>query len=185
MFIRTKDNVKIIDNNNQTFHFLDSNRKGNIIHKFELKGGAIRFFDDELNVRMIPKDKIHVMQKDIKIINTEDGNSLVYQDFDESPCRFLILNEVTDLIEEIEFYELTPEDTEILCFDTILEDYYFAKIAFIGILTLELDIDGEEITDAKTTENNTIFNNELNTLSRYIIGTNSNEGIILNNIMII
>lgn len=184
MFIRTKDNTKITDNNYQNFHFLNSNRKGNIALKFEIIKNDVRFFADELEIKMIPKDKTSVLEKkDIKIISTEDGNSLVYQDFEENPIKFLSLNEETDEIEDLEFYEIIPEQTEILCFDSGTEGYYFSKVSYTSVLIGETVVEGVELE--QKVESSIVFKNELDTLSRYIIGTSPKEGIVLNNIMIV
>jgi hypothetical protein len=185
MFIRTKDSVKITDNNYQHFSFLNTSRKGNTILKFELANNDVRFYADELNIRMVPKDKVYlVQQKDIKIVTTEDGLSLIFQDFEEEPVKFLSPDEDTDEIKLIDFFDLIPEQTDILCFDNETEGYYFSRIAYTSILIKVVDISPEE-TDVQTTKNNMVYLNELKTLSRYIIGSKPKEGVVLNGIMVI
>lgn len=184
MFIRTKDNVKISDKNYETFTFLNTTRKGNTALKFEIINNDIRFFADEFNARMIPKDKTYILQdKEIKILTTEDGLSIIYQDFDEDPCNFLTLED-DDEIKLIDFYDIIPDQTEIFCLDSKSEGYYYSKVAYtsvIGHIVVDMDIE----LDKKSIESNKVFTNEFNTLSRYIIGSNPKEGIILNGIMII
>lgn len=184
MFIRTKDNVKIIDNDYQPFSFLNTTRKGNFALKFELVQNDIRFFADELSIRMIPKDKVYILhEKEIKIVTTEDGLSLIFQDFTEEPVKFVSPDDDTDELRLIDFFDILPDQTEICCFDAETEGYYYSKIAYTSIL---VRVVGDEIElDTKSEESNKVFVNELNTLSRYIIGSKPKEGIILNGIMVI
>ncbi len=182
MFIRIQDSVNIVNEKNKTFNFLTHYRKGNIAKKFQIKDTKIEFFEDTLTSRKIPKKQISVMQKDIKTIVTEDHKTLIYQDFPEVPCRFIIMD-TDDQYDTIEFDELVPGETEILCYDKKLEDYYFSKILLTNILLYDYSIAGA--TDAIVKKNNQLYKKEIKTLSGYIIGTNQYEGIILNDIMVI
>jgi len=131
---------------------------------------------------MIPKHDKTLERKDIKIITTNEGNSLIYQDFFEVPVKFIFMDDSSNELAEIEFDEITPEETEICCFDRDLEDYYFAKVAWTTILEYsplsEEDKDEEEKLNAQ-------YLKELNSLSRYINYTFLNTGLILNNIMVV
>lgn len=185
MFIRTKDSIKIVDSNYELFSFLNTNRKGNQVTKFNLNFSQIVFFQDVLNIRMIPKNKLFILQeKDIKIINTEDGLSLVYQSFDEGPVRFVVADEITDEIHPIDFFDIIPEETQILCFDNRTEGYYYSTVANTSMLMSVVE-SPDAPSDALITHYNSVFQNELNTLSRYIIASKPEEGLILNGIMVI
>jgi len=185
MFIRTKDSVKITDDNYEVFSFLNTSRKGNRVTKFNLNFSAVNFYTDALSIRMIPKDKMHILQeKDIKIITTEDGLSLVYQSFDEEPVRFISPDEDTDEVQPIDFFDIIPEETEILCFDNKTEGYYYSTVAYTSMLMTIVEAPDAPL-DATTAHNNLIYQNELKNLSRYIIASNPEEGLILNGIMVI
>ena len=180
MFIRTRDSVKMVEGTKE-ISFLNSNRKGNVVKKIKISDGDVQFFDDELLNRMIPKKDIQIFDnKEIKIIITANNDMLTYQDFKDMNCKFLILND--DEVTTIEFDEIVPDDTEILCYDLEIDDYYFAKVSVVLSLQYEHLLDGEE--DTQVEENNLTFKRELATLSNYILYSEPYTGIILNNILV-
>jgi len=155
-----------------------NNRKGNAIRQFKIENNDIIFFDDE-NVlsKMIPKKDVKVFNdKDIKIIMV-GGVILVYQEIPEVPVKFLVYNDEQDEITTIDFDDIEPDKTSILCYDEVLDDFWGAKV--IAISTLKY----EHIPDENEEKNNKQYLDELKTLSNYI--TYSEHGLILNSIMVI
>mgnify|MGYP001283905923 FL=1 len=124
---------------------------------------------------MIPKDKIDVMTQDIKVLIMDDESTLIFQEFNEEPIHFLAHNDLDEL-DLLHFSELVPNHTEIFCYDPKVEDYFFNKVANMFIVSKNNTSDKKALR---------FFNSELKKMSRYIIGTNPKDGIILNGIMII
>jgi hypothetical protein len=182
MFIRARDTVKMIQDSKE-ISFLNSNRKGNIIKKFRLVNNDVEFFDDELINKMIPKKELPLFDtKDIKILITSNNDMLAFQDFKDAFCKFLTYNEGSDDIILIDFDEIIPDETEILCYYPEIDDYFFAKVSVILSLQFEPMIEGEE--DMQIEENNKNFKRELQTLSNYVLYSDPHTGVILNNILV-
>ncbi len=175
MFIRVHDDVKITTEH-KDLTFSKGKRKGNTFKKFRITPDeTIEYGSDVLVSRMIPKDKIDVMNQDIKVLVMGNDSILVFQEFNEEPIHFLAHNDLDEL-DLLHFSDLVPDHTEIFCYDPTIEDYFFNKVSNMFIISKN------GTSDKKTLR---FFNSELKKLSRYIIGTNPKDGIILNGIMII
>lgn len=179
MFIRTRDTTKMFNETTKQISYDRHNRKGNIVKQFKLddSGDIIFFHNDNVISKMIPKKDINILSdKTIKIIMV-GGSILVYQEVPEVPIRFLMYNDNDEII-TIDFDDIEPDQTSILCYDEILDDYFPNKVLAISTLKYEQVPDGEgERLDNKQ------YTGELKTLSNYI--TYSEYGIILNGILII
>lgn len=178
MFIRTRDTTKMYNEKGKSISYDRHNRKGNAVRQFKIENNDITFFDDE-NVlsKMIPKNDVKVFNdKDIKIIMV-GGVILVYQEVPEVPVKFLVYNDEQDEITTIDFDDIEPDKTSILCYDEVLDDFWGAKV--IAISTLKY----EHIPDENEEKNNKQYLDELKTLSNYI--TYSEYGLILNGVLVI
>lgn len=188
MFIRTRDTVKIFDENGNQFSFLNSNRKGNLVKKFVLDytNNKIESVSEELESKMIPKKQLSLFEnKEIKIIITAGNDTLIFQDFKENPCKFVRQDDETDELSVIDFDEIVPDETEIICYNITkdVDFFYPSKVEMIFSIIFEQLINDEE--DIQTVENNKNFIRELKTLSNYILYSEPRKGLILNNILVI
>lgn len=168
IFIRTNDASKITIESGD-FSFYNSNRKGNIVKKFNIKENELDFFYDTLETKMIPKKSVDVLKSHpVKLLLTSGENIITFQDLD---CKvsFLTMGEEGKIIKKT-FDELIPEE-DILCYNEQDQDWYLDQIELISMAYIEDDEDEDD--EFKDIE-----------LSKYII-TSDNGGIIINNIFVI
>lgn len=171
LFIRISDYSAITTPNpNKPLVFATNKRKGNTVTKFNIVDGNIRFIDNELISKMIPKNSKNILKDNpIKIISVQSGRILAFQELEDS-AYFLKLNDETGKIEKVKFEDLVPNEDSILCYDGF--DWYLDDIVYVVMImddNYEENIDDDEIGDSPE-------------LSSYIISTE--DGIIVNDIMI-
>lgn len=134
MFIRTTDTTIFYKFNSKKniytpFQFVNHKRKNNIIKQFVLNhNNEIDYIADVLKTKMIPKKEIDLFFGKVINVVVTPHNTLIYQDTDENPCRFVTIDEITDNIIPINIYDIVPNETEILCYDDTLEDFYITTI---------------------------------------------------------
>lgn len=172
LFIRTSDHAGIATHDG-VIKFSKEKRKGNTAKKFYIQNNEIVFIEEELLTRMIPKNSRFLLDENpIKIITTSIGNSLVFQDIDNS-VSFLKINDETGIIEKVKFEDIVANEDAILCYDEN-SDWYIDDVESVLMIWGDT-LNRHEIEDD--------FFNKIEHFSDYII--NSENGMILNNILII
>lgn len=160
--IRVTDNAQIESVHGEKIIFEEANRKGNIVKKFKLNGNDVSFFDEVLNVKMIPKQsQEEINSHPICVVETE-GPSIVFQSI-ASHVKFIRIND-DGFFELVDFCDLSPNDDEILMYDELTEDYVLIPVSDVYIVN---EIDPED-----------------NPLSNYVL-LSENGGIVINGIMVI
>ena len=187
LFLRISDSSEIKSVDFDTIQFTKNKRKGNIVRKYVLEkehenvDAAFRFFDDELVTRMIPKKSLGILKgHPIKVIVTQQGNILAFQDLD-CKVHFLVIDPSTGRVEKKTFDDLIAQEDSIICDsdgDWILDD---VDSTFILYYDGEFDDDGEAEAIEDGIETDEFENMEL---SNYIINS-ENGGLIINNIYVI
>jgi hypothetical protein len=185
MFIRTRDDIKIISGDNNPISYISfvdsddikrSNRKWNIVKKFRINKNELDFFDDELTCKMIPKQHKIFSSIDIKLIMTSDSNLLIFQEFAEYPCKFLTIDDDSGFINTIDFFDIQLDKTEILCYDFTTSDYYLTGVQSAILLTADQH---EEEHHSEQ-----LYLQHLNSLSKYMLYCEQHTGFVVNNILI-
>ena len=167
IFLRTNDSASFSCESG-SFTFINNNRKGNIIKKFNLINDEISYYYDELNTKMIPKKSLDSFKTHpAKLILTQNQNVLVFQDLD---CKINFLTFNNGKIEKKKFEDLIPEEDAIICYDN--DDWYLDDIKIVSMAFLQ-DEENKEDEEFKNIE-----------LSNYILISNEG-GMIINNIFII
>lgn len=197
LFIRVSDAVEIKGVNDKIIQFSNKKRKGQIVKKFLLNRdeNEVKFFEEELTTKMIPAKLLDSMnERPIKILITQSGNILIFQDMD---CRahFLMQDPSSGKIKQITFDELIPEEDAILCYDEEDDDWYLDDVdqvfmlhniddddeasPLISFLNSNIDVDTERFEDTEIDKD--IMDMEL---SNYIIHSEGG-GIIVNGVLTI
>jgi hypothetical protein len=166
IFLRTNDSASLTCDSG-SFNFVNNNRKGNSIKKFNLVDGEVSYYYEELNTKMIPKKSLDIFRTHpVKLILTQNQNILVFQDLD---CKINFLTFNNGKIIKKKFEDLIPEEDSIICYDE-QEDWYLDDIKIVSMAFLEEDIEDEEFKNIE--------------LSNYVLISNEG-GMIINNIFII
>lgn len=171
MFIRLNDGSTFVNDDFQPYEI--KKRKGNSAKQFAYKSGEfnkIKFKTEELEFKMIPKSEMEFINGKfpLKVILTELGNSIVFQDITGAICTFH-LDDNDDVLkincnELVEGMTLVLHDEDGIIFDDIKEIHEI----YSESVELESDEDGEEI----------------NHLGNYILNTND-KGILVNKFMLV
>ena len=185
LFIRTTDSSEITTSNG-IISFDKNKRKGNVVKKFRLnkeqtsQEDAVTFFDEELLIKMIPKNSQDLLKKHpMKLIETSNNNVLIFQDLD-CHAKFLVVDNDTGKIKTVAFDDLIAQEDTILCYSPDDQEWYFDDVESIFIMFSDGEFDdanseaiesGVEVDEFENME-----------LSKYII--NSENGIIINNIFV-
>lgn len=193
LFIRVSDAVEIKGIENEIIQFSNKKRKGQIVKKFSLDRdeNEVKFFQEELTTKMIPAKLLKMMdERPIKILITQAGNILIFQDMD---CRahFLTQDPSSGKIKQVTFDELIPEEDSILCYDEEDNDWYLDDVDQVFMMH---NIDDDEVSPLITFLNSNLDIEELDDteiekdimdmeLSNYIINSEGG-GIIVNGILL-
>lgn len=181
MFLRIDDKYNI-QKKKGFLQFLKAKRKHQEVMKFRItnEGKDIEFFEEELETKMIPKNEIEGLDVRSPLILIVVGNHfLFFQDINNSINFLTISND--GQISKIPALELSDDD-DILIYDETENDYLIESVKIISFYCYA-DIENfkEDKDFIKTMNGNR--QKVLDELSKYII--HSNNGLIINNIMII
>jgi hypothetical protein len=164
MFIRISD-VDDIQKQNVIFNFFNAKRKGNKVKKFKIRNNELTYFEEELETKKIPKfTKDEIPTFPIFIVIAGDSE-IVFQDINNT-VHFLKLED-NEIIKST-FFEL-EEDDDVLIYDDELNDYNIVSIK--NLLIVDDDLKVQELDSA--------------ILSDYILYSNNESGIIVNNFLLI
>ena len=104
MFLRINDSYNI-QKKKGFLQFLNAKRKNQEVRKFKIKDTTLEFFEEELETRMIPKNKKENFNGDIPLMFVVVGNHfLIFQDIGNT-VNFLTINDEGE-ITKIPSYEL-------------------------------------------------------------------------------
>lgn len=180
MFLRTVDLVTFRDEND--VDFVAKRRKGNIIKKFTTENGDIKFTNEELVCKLIPKkDKEFFNGDTVKIVSLENGSQIIFQDFsdggsDSSSSSVYFLSPSDDGgFDRLSFYDLDYTKS-VVCYDD--DDYVISEIDSIMEIDMCEYADKNNVSAYEEDESgNTIIR-----LSNYVI--HSDKGIVVNDILL-
>lgn len=176
MYIRAsdKDNITKYDS---FFNFLNAKRrKGHQIIKFKIKKNDFEYFEDELELKYIGKNELALFKQVPVHFITTKTSSLVFQALDIPKLHFLTIDDDSGAICKVQFSEL-EEGMDIILYDPNTKDYVIDELLTIVSLIPQIEVD-------KRTLEYKVFNMEEQKLSRYILSLESNNGMIINNFMI-
>ena len=181
MYIRINDKDDIAQHD-LFFNFLNAKkRKGHQIIKFKIKQNDFEYIESELDLKYIGKNELLLFQTiPIYWISTKTS-TLIFQCLDTINFNFLTIDDATGLISKINILDL-EEGTDIILYDSNLKDYIIDEVETIVKLIPEKEIICETQDDEILKK---LFIQEEQKLSRYILSTKSDEGIIINNFMLI
>jgi hypothetical protein len=167
MFIRTNQYIDFIDDKNRSIQIFHKKKKNNIVKKFSFTNTNLNFNSDTLLSKMVPKKNTYLLNKrPIKYIITSNGRSLFYQDFSYHQCQFVTLDNNNFYL--LDFAEI-EKGTKILCYSSnILVGWEVCKVEDFGVLVYG-DPD---------------YKKKYKNLSKYILFTDSNSGLIVNHILV-
>ena len=179
MFIRASDHDNIMKYNS-FFNFINAKRKGHQIIKFRLIKNEFDYFESQLDIKYIGKNELDILQNiPIKLIFTQTS-SLIFQSFDDNKLNFITMDDDGELVK-------TPVNEletglSLALYNKETQDYILDDITML----LQLNSDDSTIFKNLDIEDMSIpYKNAESNLSKYIMSTNNNEGMIINNFMII
>jgi len=173
--IRIKETSKI-QYDKGPIEFAQTLRYKSSIKSFKLSEGQIKYFDDKLDSKVIPK-KLIPKFRDIpfKCIKTDNGQSLILQDPSNSLC---LLKYENNWISSVPF-DLLTEDDDIVIFDDNEMEWGISGIK--EIRTWNTSAENDMVEDRLCLEKTLEYLS--NSLSPFMIKVE--HGIIINNIFVI
>lgn len=175
MFIRLTDNTAFRTNENDSF--VPRKRKGNVVKKFNLKGKDFKYYNEEVDFKLIPKAQRQFVERGIlKILVTKTKN-LMFQDFkgEDYSVKFLEYNENSDTISKASFDELS-RGSSILVFDRDTDDWSIEEVDDL------IMVDMAEYSSTYNKTQDEKGEDSLSKLSNYIM--NTDKGILINDIFV-
>lgn len=163
MIIRTTNKAHFKTNKDKIITL--KKKKGNEITFFNIKDNKIKLSEGILQSKMIPKHMKHFADQSIFYSIKTKKNLILFQRLTD--VNFII-SEEKDKFKKIYVLDLNIGD-EIICLDEgkFEDNYYFDEVIDISI------IDNNEDNDL------------IKTLSNYFINTKENQGLIINNILVV
>lgn len=151
---------------------LTKNSKNNILHFSKDKYNRnFEFFHKEFLIKKLPKHKKKfINQKEVFLINLQDSSILIQPITD---VYFLTLSD-TGILNQINIKELAPGYHNVVRYDRELKDWFVVDVEAVNCVGNYNDIflDTPELEE------------DVNDFNNYIIGTEENIGVILNDFMI-
>lgn len=173
MFIRVQDNIQLTNTLGKLHTPLLKKKKDNLVKHFYIdfdNQEKCVFYDSLLNIKMIPKDWMPLFSSfPIKYLELNNSKKIIFQELKSSPCHFLSPSQEDHNISFFSFNELNT-DMDLLCYNCKSNEYYYQDVIDFRLLYIE---DDEEL-----------YLEMFNQLSRYLLFTPPPNGIILNSILV-